>query len=200
MDWSSGYRYYLFFPEQSPILSLRSCTRSGRGGRRLLSTLPPSLSLSAFSSREISGSLTPENESFPGKYFFFSLTPLLGRGPLPERFEIQGERAVLSRNISWNESRKAALTRGLVVRRIHLVVKSRTRLSRSRSIRDAVELISIEWNDGNENTERERERGGRTPIRFQNVRARDRCPRSKVHGCARAHPTPTSGEPPAAYL
>lgn len=37
-------------------------------------------------------------------------------------------------------------------------MKSRTRLSRSRSIRDAVELISIEWNDGNENTERERER------------------------------------------
>lgn len=38
-------------------------------------------------------------------------------------------------------------------------MKSRTRLSRSRSIRDAVELISIEWNDGNENTEREREEG-----------------------------------------
>lgn len=83
MDWTSRYRYYLF-SEQSPILSLRSCTpvRKRRKKTPILSSSRPislsttfslsfSLSLPASSSREISGSLTPENESFPGKYFFF---------------------------------------------------------------------------------------------------------------------------------
>ena len=58
----------------------------------------------------------------------------------------------------------------------------------------------MERRDGNENTERERERWRAYihAIRFRNARARDRCPRSKVHGCARA--LLTSGKPPAAYL
>lgn len=84
-------------------------------------------------------------------------------------------------------------------------MKSRTRLSRSCSIRgrDAVKLIPdrVERRDGNENTERERERWRAYihAIRFRNARARDRCPRSKVHGCARALSSPAESHLPHTF-
>lgn len=124
MDWTSRYRYYLF-PEQSPILSLRSCTpvRKRRKKTPILSSSRPislsttfslsfSLSLPASSSREISGSLTPENESFPGKYFFFSLTPFeletSPRDPLRDsRYEKKKRRGRFLVEISVGTKRKS---------------------------------------------------------------------------------------------
>lgn len=84
----------------------------------LSTTLSLSLSLSAFfSSREISGSLTLENESFPGKYFFSPLLPF-------SFFSLTPLQVILSKRSRDTERRrdfligtKAALTRGLVISR-----------------------------------------------------------------------------------
>lgn len=85
-------------------------------------------------------------------------------------------------------------------------MKSRTRLSRSCSIRgrDAVKLIPdrVERRDGNENTEREREREMEGVYTRDTIpkRARQRSLSSFEGAWMRARALLTSGKPPAAYL